>query len=171
MYLIKIPDVLLRLKKKQSFLCRTSCSFNIFEKKKREGGNPFLHWQEAQPHLFAFLCMSRAQLICVFVHPFYRTPPLPSKFNLEKWTSYLLFPYCPAAGIWELLKRTSLYFSYLVTSEENIPPEPEMVYWQWLTANPDRPYKVFSQTGSCSVHIQAAVVFTMGQNETYLCLV
>lgn len=48
---------------------------------------------------------------------------------------------------------TSLYFSYHVTSEQNISPEPEMVYWQRLTANPDQRYKVFCQTGSCSVHI------------------
>lgn len=34
---------------------------------------------------------------------------------------------------------------------------------QWLTANPDRPYRVFYQTGLCSVHVHAAGVFTMSK--------
>lgn len=52
----------------------------------------------------------------------------------------------------EFYELASLYFSYHVTSEQNTSPEPEMVYWQRLTANPDRPHKVLCQTGFCSVH-------------------
>ena len=66
---------------------------------------------------------------------------------------------------------TSLYFSYHLTSEQYISPEPETAYWQCLTANPDRPHKVFCQIGFCNVHIQAPAVFTMGNNGIYRCLV
>lgn len=121
-------------------------------------------------------CMMRPQWTCVFVHPFIlqrpslsidTKPQRPQKSNPYVFSLLIVMP-----QVFErFYKLTSLYFSYHVTSEQNISPEPEMVYWQWLTANPDRPYKVFCQTGFCSIHIQAAAVFTMGRNVTYLCLV
>lgn len=46
-------------------------------------------------------------------------------------------------------KLTALFSSHHVTNEQNIPPEPEMVHWQRLTANPDQLYKVLCQTGFC----------------------
>lgn len=93
-----------------------------------------------------------------------------TKLNFEDYSLCFLFPDYHCTGIWEVLQ--AIFFCiFHVTSEQNVSPGPEMVYWQWLTANPDQPFKVFCQTGFCGVHIQAAGLLTMGQNVTYLCLV
>lgn len=117
----------------------------------------------------------RPQWTCVLVHPFILYNPSPHSCHKTKSGRVIPYAFSFLIAIAQVFERfyklTSLYFSYHVTSEQNISPEPEMVYWQGLTANPDQRYKVFCQTGFCSVHIQTAGLFTVGQNVTYLCVV
>lgn len=151
----KIPDVNVNI----SFFLSSLKSLILVE-----GGNPFLPLQECLNHTYLQWYVWWGLTEHVFVHPFilYRpslsidTSPQQPLTQFGRLIPYVLFFLIVMPQVFEkFYKLTSFYFSYHVTSEQNISPEPEMVYWQWLTANPDQPYKVFYQTGFC-IHIQAA---------------